>query len=100
VTTRLSPEHFRGKYRWAAGGCQDGAGLRGARGRHTLSGAAARATRDRAHSARYRFDEPRFDDERFRPLEELDLLGTFAPFLRASDNPIAIACLRLVTLPP
>src|SRR5271163_2467667 len=26
--------------------------------------------------------------------------GTFAPFLRASESPIAIACLRLVTLPP
>jgi hypothetical protein len=27
-------------------------------------------------------------------------LGTFAPFLRASDKPIAIACLRLFTVPP
>src|SRR5882757_9585740 len=27
-------------------------------------------------------------------------LGTLAPFLRASDSPIAMACLRLVTLPP
>jgi hypothetical protein len=26
--------------------------------------------------------------------------GTFAPFLRASDNPIAIACLRLFTVRP
>ena len=26
--------------------------------------------------------------------------GTFAPFLRASERPIAIACLRLLTLPP
>src|ERR1700687_2351101 len=26
--------------------------------------------------------------------------GTFAPFLRASERPMAIACLRLVTLPP
>ena len=26
--------------------------------------------------------------------------GTFAPFFRASDNPIAIACLRLFTRPP
>src|SRR5271170_1642223 len=26
--------------------------------------------------------------------------GTLAPFLRASESPIAIACLRLVTLPP
>lgn len=32
---------------------------------------------------------------------ELDFLrGTFAPFSRASDRPIAIACLRLFTLPP
>jgi hypothetical protein len=33
---------------------------------------------------------------------ELDFFfgGTFAPFSRASDNPIAIACLRLLTLPP
>lgn len=26
--------------------------------------------------------------------------GTLAPFLRASDKPIAIACLRLFTVPP
>jgi hypothetical protein len=26
--------------------------------------------------------------------------GTFAPFLRASDSPMAMACLRLLTLPP
>src|SRR4029077_19036973 len=26
--------------------------------------------------------------------------GTFAPFFRASERPIAIACFRLVTLPP
>jgi hypothetical protein len=26
--------------------------------------------------------------------------GTFAPFFRASDKPIAIACSRLFTLPP
>src|ERR1700733_8020226 len=32
---------------------------------------------------------------------QLDFLrGTFAPFFRASDNPMAMACLRLVTLPP
>jgi hypothetical protein len=28
------------------------------------------------------------------------LRGTFAPFSRASLNPIAIACLRLLTLAP
>jgi hypothetical protein len=26
--------------------------------------------------------------------------GTLAPFFRASESPIAMACLRLVTLPP
>jgi hypothetical protein len=26
--------------------------------------------------------------------------GTFLPFLRASDKPIAMACFRLLTLPP
>jgi hypothetical protein len=38
---------------------------------------------------RYLFEE-RFFEERF-------LLGTFAPAARASESPIAIACLRLVT---
>ena len=33
-----------------------------------------------------------FDEERLR--------GTFAPFSRASERPIAIACLRLVTFRP
>jgi hypothetical protein len=28
------------------------------------------------------------------------LRGTFAPFFRASDKPIAIACFRLFTVPP
>lgn len=28
------------------------------------------------------------------------LPGTFAPFLRASERPIAIACCRLLTVPP
>jgi hypothetical protein len=33
--------------------------------------------------------------------EELDFLeGTFCPFLRASESPMAIACFRLFTLPP
>jgi len=27
-------------------------------------------------------------------------LGTFAPFFRASESPIAIACFRLFTFPP
>jgi hypothetical protein len=49
---------------------------------------------------RERFLPPDFlrppDD--FRPPD--DLRGTFAPFLRASESPIAIACLRLVTFFP
>src|SRR5688500_13394820 len=34
------------------------------------------------------------------PFLALLFRGTFAPFFRASDNPIAIACLRLFTFPP
>jgi hypothetical protein len=42
-------------------------------------------------------DEPRD----LRPRDERDRFdGTFAPFLRASLRPIAIACLRLRTRPP
>jgi hypothetical protein len=37
------------------------------------------------------FDEAFFDDF---------FLGTLAPFFRASESPIAIACSRLVTFPP
>ena len=33
-------------------------------------------------------------------LRREDFFGTFAPAARASDNPIAIACLRLVTFLP
>ena len=33
-------------------------------------------------------------------LRDVRLDGTFAPFFRASESPMAIACLRLVTLPP
>jgi hypothetical protein len=51
---------------------------------------------------------PAQDLERFFPEAELlrrDALplragGTFAPFLRASESPIATACLRLFTFPP
>jgi len=32
--------------------------------------------------------------------DDVFFLGTFAPFLRASERPIAIACLRLFTVPP
>jgi hypothetical protein len=31
---------------------------------------------------------------------EVFFRGTFAPFLRASERPIAIACFRLFTVPP
>src|ERR1044071_7577723 len=34
-----------------------------------------------------------------RRRDELRLRGTFAPFTRASDNPIAMACLRLFARP-
>lgn len=43
-------------------------------------------------------EEERFLDELF--LEELFFRGTFAPFFRASERPIAMACLRLFTVPP
>jgi hypothetical protein len=62
-------------------------------------------------SRRYRFflepderDDLRDDDFRdvFLREGELERLrdGTFAPFLRASLNPMAMACLRLLTLRP
>src|SRR5689334_11236872 len=51
-----------------------------------------------------RHHDERFRDDRFREelrlRDELRLRGTFAPFFRASERPIAIACLRLLTLPP
>jgi hypothetical protein len=34
------------------------------------------------------------------PYAHFRFAGTFAPAFRASDNPIAIACFRLFTLPP
>jgi hypothetical protein len=36
----------------------------------------------------------------FLPLDADFFFGTFAPFSRASLKPIAIACFRLLTLPP
>jgi hypothetical protein len=42
------------------------------------------------------FLDPFFDDEAF----ELFFFGTFAPSLRASESPMAIACLRLFTFFP
>lgn len=41
-----------------------------------------------------------FQYSQARRRQDAFFFGTFAPFLRASDSPIAIACLRLVTLPP
>ena len=60
-----------------------------------------RAISARAHDERFR-DDDRFLDEPFREELFLDELfrGTFAPFFRASDRPIAIACFRLFTVPP
>jgi hypothetical protein len=53
---------------------------------------------------RERFLPPDFFREDFRPPVDFLLLedfrGTFAPFLRASESPMAIACLRLVTFLP
>src|SRR3954469_207729 len=49
------------------------------------------------------FLPPDFLPPDLRPPEvflPLRLRGTLAPFFLASDNPIAIACLRLLTLPP
>src|SRR6478672_7537611 len=37
--------------------------------------------------------------DRSRP-DYLFFLGTFLPFLRALERPMAMACLRLLTLPP
>jgi hypothetical protein len=39
-------------------------------------------------------------DRFFSALELFLFGGTFAPFFRASDSPMAIACFRLFTLPP
>ena len=45
-------------------------------------------------------DELRFRDDELRFREELFFFGTLAPFFRASESPMAIACFRLFTLPP
>ena len=48
-------------------------------------------------------DDDRFFEDRFFELDRFDddfLLGTFPPFARASESPMAIACLRLVTFFP
>ena len=51
---------------------------------------------DLRSSLTYRF----FDDDLRPPLREPFALGTFAPERRASERPMAIACLRLVTRLP
>src|SRR5262249_32874788 len=46
-------------------------------------------------------DDRRKANHRLFVLERLlRLAGTFLPFLRASERPMAMACLRLFTLPP
>ena len=46
------------------------------------------------------FAVERLVDARFVPRFALRLRGTLAPSSRASESPIAIACWRLVTVPP
>ncbi len=47
------------------------------------------------------FEEARWEREELRlRLEEDFFFGTFAPDLRASERPMAMACLRLVTFLP
>jgi hypothetical protein len=55
-----------------------------------------------AHQRRRRCVEAdRRSDVRYEVFRDDDFLaGTFAPSFRAFDNPIAIACLRLVTFLP
>ena len=48
---------------------------------------------------RYFFRAARFVP-RLAALFDARLRGTFAPFARASESPIAMACLRLFTVPP
>jgi hypothetical protein len=45
-------------------------------------------------------EEPPLEDELPLELEDEDFLGAFEPSSRASERPIAIACLRLVTFLP
>jgi len=53
------------------------------------------------HSNRY---QELLRDDRFRELlrlrDELRFRGTLAPFFRASESPMAIACFLLFTFPP
>src|SRR5580692_3044579 len=56
----------------------------------------ARPNREGADTLRRNRREPRLN---FQPYS-FGLGGTFSPFLRASERPIAMACLRLVTFSP
>jgi hypothetical protein len=49
--------------------------------------------------AAYRFVTPDFWAPSSTPNHAAFRLGTFLPFLRAFDRPIAMACLRLLTFP-
>jgi hypothetical protein len=51
-------------------------------------------------SASLRIDQDLERELDFFRRDEDFFLGTLAPFFRASDSPIAMACLRLFTLPP
>ena len=51
-----------------------------------------RMPRDQSQDFERELDFLRRDDDFF--------FGTLAPFFRASERPMAIACSRLVTLPP
>src|SRR5258705_14024212 len=53
-------------------------------------------------SSHFFFDDDFFDDERFFEVDFFDFFfaGTFPPARRASERPMAMACLRLVTFLP
>jgi hypothetical protein len=50
--------------------------------------------------ARFEVDPPFFDARFFATLRLARFFGTLAPSALASDNPMAIACLRLLTFLP
>src|SRR5579883_1610596 len=64
------------------------------------------ASRRRRHAAGFMSPGPGTPSLPGRPDQDFFLrppfffFGTFLPFLRASDRPMAMACLRLFTLPP
>ena len=61
---------------------------------------AERPDEERPDDERPDEERPDADRERFADFGDDSGSGTLAPFSRASDNPIAIACFRLVTRPP